>query len=450
MLTAIVSVALVIQSCSYNNDDLGADILPPGDSVNMVHDTIFDIAAYPVRGFPQRTSENVFEPTTNRLMILGSLQDSVFGTSEATIVTQFNTTTVITPGTNTMIDTVMLSIYIAGFEHDQEDEYIISVYELSERIYMDTTYYSDINMSNRYDPVPLVVKTVTPEAGESLDLKIDDQEFIDKLALVLEDTTIFNSDSLFKDVFNGLYITAESQSASGNMAFVQMNNTETSLAVRYTNDTLQLDLIKDDDYLWANFTIDQYYSQKINVFEHDYTGTELDVLLDNENAVSSYAYLQGLAGVDTRFSFTNLEEWMARSPVVINTASLVFDVVPEDLSGVAPADLPDRLLFYTRLANDSLENVYDYHVNLLSDGYASAFGGFKKANSQGMFYSDSTYSYRFNMGLHFQYMLEGVKSDNDFILQLSDSRLDPKFSRLWSNLSTNEQRIRLEIVYLKL
>jgi hypothetical protein len=65
-------------------------------------------------------------------------------------------------------------------------------------------------------------------------------------------------------------------------------------------------------------------------------------------------------------------------------------------------------------------------------------------------FSDTTYTYRFNMGLHFQSMLDGAKSDNDFILQVNDGLINPRYSKLWSNLPANPRRIRLEIVYLKL
>jgi hypothetical protein len=66
-----------------------------------------------------------------------------------------------------------------------------------------------------------------------------------------------------------------------------------------------------------------------------------------------------------------------------------------------------------------------------------------------LFY-DTTYVYSFNMGLHFQSMVDGTKGDNNFILKVADGRVSPKISKLWSNLPTNEHRIRLEIVYLKL
>jgi hypothetical protein len=54
------------------------------------------------------------------------------------------------------------------------------------------------------------------------------------------------------------------------------------------------------------------------------------------------------------------------------------------------------------------------------------------------------------MGLHFQAMVDGTKSDNDFILEVADGLINPRYSILWSNLPANQRRIRLELVYIKL
>ena len=158
-----------------------------------------------------------------------------------------------------------------------------------------------------------------------------------------------------------------------------------------------------------------------------------------------------MGGVNTRFSFSNLIEWMDENPLVINSAILVFDVVPDEESGILNDDLPERLMIGTILEDESFEPIYDYHVNWYNDPSreAAKFGGYKKAESLGMFF-DTTYTYRFNMPLHFQSMIDGVKPENDFILQLDDGLVNPRFSKLWSNLPSNVRRIRLEVVYLKL
>ena len=111
-------------------------------------------------------------------------------------------------------------------------------------------------------------------------------------------------------------------------------------------------------------------------------------------------------------------------------------------------DLPNRLMLGTILSDSAYEPIYDYIV-LVSSQQASKFGGYKKADSEGMF-SDTTYVYKFEIPLHFQYMVDGANSVNDFILQVDDGKINPRFSKLWSNLPTNNRRIRLEVVYLKL
>ena len=84
-----------------------------------------------------------------------------------------------------------------------------------------------------------------------------------------------------------------------------------------------------------------------------------------------------------------------------------------------------------------------------TSGDDSQFGGQLRAVSKGMFF-DTTYTYRFNIPLHFQSMVDGVDLHNDFVLQTYDSKTNPAISKIWSNLYTNSQRIRLEIVYIKL
>ena len=221
--------------------------------------------------------------------------------------------------------------------------------------------------------------------------------------------------------------------------------------MRYANDSTEVDSTAERDFSYAHFAIDQYSSQKFNMFKHDYTGTYIEEIIDDEQADPPYTYVQGMQGVNTRFSFASLQEWIDNNPIVINSATLVFDVVPEEESGVSDENLPDRLMFGTILDDDEYEPIYDYFILLSNDPnqQASRFGGYKKADSKGMF-SDTIYTYRFNMGLHFQYMLDEVKTENDFVLQLDDGLINPKYSLLWSNLPTNNRRIRLEIVYLKL
>lgn len=442
----------LLTSCDITNQELGTDILPAGQNINMRLDTIFEIDAYTVSGEPVVSSESLYSPSATRLMMLGSTEDTIMGRSEAKVVTQFNTTGAYKVANNLEIDSLYLSIYIYDFKGDTEQDMTLSLYEFTERIYMDTThsYYSDYDMEGKYDPVPLVQQTITPVDGTTYKLLIEDQEFIDKFLAVQNDTSIFYNDSVFKDYFNGFYITAEPLSSKGTIARLQLSDTKSRLTMRYANDSTDVDSTVERDFAYAYFGINQYSSQKINIFEHDYTGTRLAALIDDENASSPYCYVQGMAGVNTRFSFANLQEWMDQTPMIINSATLIFDVVPQEESGILYENLPDRLMTRTILEDNSYEVLYDLLVLYSNDPtqQGARFGGYKKAESQGLF-SDTTYTYRFNIGLHFQYMVDGEKTDNDFILELDNGNVNPLYSKLWSNLPTNERRIRLELVYLK-
>ena len=451
-LSAAIIIGLigVLVSCEYNENSLGTDVLPPGDNVIAYHDTIFEIDAYSTRGKPVMSSETY---SGTKLMLLGSTEDTIIGLSKAEAVTQFNATASYRPAENLEIDTLFLAIYVYDFIGDLEQDINLSVYEFTERIYLDTahSYYSDYDVEGKYDPVPLAQQTITPANNTTYELLIEDQDFIDKFLAVQSDTNIFYNDSIFKDYFNGFYITAEPVSSEGTMARIQLSNTQSRLTMKYANDSTDVDSTAERDFSFAHFPIDQYSSQKINIFEHDYTGTELEEIIDDEQTISPYLYVQGMSGVNTRFSFANLQEWMDQNPLIINSATLVFDVVPEQESGILYDDLPSRLMPATIVGDESYEPIYDFYVLWINDPTqtASRFGGYKKGESQGLF-SDTTYTYRFNMGLHFQAMLDGEKADNDFILQIDNGVISPKYTKLWSNLTANERRIRLEIVYLKL
>ena len=449
LIAVIATWMALLSSCNISDRELGEDLLPPGDSVSLFYDTIFDIDAFAVTAKAQVTSEVARSSATLRL--LGVMEDTIVGRSEGSVVTQFNTTSAFIAAPNTIIDSLTLHLKFSDYLGDTDQEIQVSVYEFQERIYMDSLYYSDYDMTGKYNPVPLVQKNIMPQNDVAEEFLIEDQDFIDKFLAVQADSNYFVNDSIFKDYFNGFYIKADPVSASGTMARVLVSDLETRLTMRYANDSTDIDTTAGPDFRNITFGINEFSSQKFNVYEHDFSGTTLAGIIDDENAISPYCYVQGMGGVNTRFSFSKLIEWMEEHPLVINSAILVFDVVPDEESGILNDDLPERLMIGTILEDQSFEPIYDYHVNWYNDPSreAAKFGGYKKAESQGMFF-DTTYTYRFNMPLHFQSMIDGVKPDNDFILQLDDGLENPRFSKLWSNLPSNERRIRLEVVYLKL
>ncbi len=448
VLVIISMMVGLISSCQISNLELGEDLLPSGDNVYLHHDTIFDIDVYAVSGQNIATSEN---REANRLLLIGNMQDTIVGMSKASIITQFNSNLSFNSAPNMVIDSLMLFLHINDYVGDMNQEITIRIYEFTERLFMDSLYYSDYDPAGKFNPQPLVEKSFVPEDGSTVDFLIEDQDFRDKFLALSEDTTLVRDDSIFKDFFNGLYIEATSEAPDGTMARIHLSHPESLLLLKYANDSTQVDSIAGVEYKWSQFSIDQFFCQKINIFEHNHDGTYLSQIIDDENITSPYCYVQGLGGVNTRISFESLEEWMEIAPISISSAKLVFGVVPEEESGILYDNLPNRLMLGSILEDGAYEPVYDYYVLWANDNSrtAAAFGGYKKAESKGLF-SDTTFTYGFNLNLHFQSMIDGVKNDNDFVLQLADGIINPKISKLWSNLPANKKRIRLEVVYLKL
>ena len=234
-IAAFVLLLGLVSSCKISDKELGVDILPPGDSVSIFYDTIFEIQAFPITALPQVTSEVTF--SSAKLMLLGLMDDTIVGRAEASAVTQFNSPVGYKAAPNTIIDSLYLSLYIYDYVGDTDQEFNLSLYEFQERLYMDSLYYSNYDISGKYNPVPLVQKSVTPENETTFELLIEDQDFIDKILAVSADSNYFVNDSIFKDYFNGLYIKAEPVSGKGTMARIQLSNFNTRLTMKYANDS---------------------------------------------------------------------------------------------------------------------------------------------------------------------------------------------------------------------
>lgn len=223
----IVSImAGLISSCQISDLELGQDLLPPGDDVILFHDTIFDINAYAVSGKHNPTSETF---NANKLLLLGTLQDTIVGTSKATFITQYNSNSSFIAGPNMEIDSLMLFFYVRDYFGDTNQEINIRVYELTERIYMDSVYSSDYDPAGKFNPSPLVEKNFIPGENGRLEFLIEDQDFRNKFLALSSDTSLVNNDSIFKNAFRGFYVEADASSGDGTMARILLAHPESLL-----------------------------------------------------------------------------------------------------------------------------------------------------------------------------------------------------------------------------
>lgn len=436
------TVFLAVFSCQPDETELGRDILPPGDNIFVHYDTLAEMNSYPISGRPYFISENPTNPDISRLFMLGNVRDTISGFAKADIVTHFNPTSSFRFGPNMVVDSLVLFLYFAETDFENENPINIKIHELTDRIYMDSVYYTDFDVAGKYNPLILSEKSIAPEDSTMYEFLIEDLEFINKFINPPNDT-LFYYDSLFKDYFKGLYITTDDALDNGFLSKIHLSKPDVRLSLKYANDSTAIDTIEGYNFLWSNFSINEYSSQKINIFKHDYTGTSFEAFIDNPELQSPVFYIQGLNGVNTRLSLGGVENWRDSGLVAINNAELVFEVVPDSISGISIENLPDRLILFSDLGDNKNQPIYDFLID------AEKFDGRLRAETDGVFY-DTTYVYRFNIGLHYQNLINGDIENHDLILQPYDSRTNNKFLKLWSNYYNDESGLRLKIIYTKL
>ncbi|HDR68492.1 MAG TPA: DUF4270 family protein, partial [Bacteroidaceae bacterium] len=272
-------------ACRTDENELGRDLLPPGDNIFVFYDALDDILTYPVARIPYSISENRYNPQSTRLFLLGNKRDTLSGFSKADIVTQFNPTSGFVFGPNMRVDSVVLYLYFNESIADIIKPVNIKVYELTERIYMDSVYYTDFDITGKISPEPIAEKKIIPADSTVFEFVIESAEFINKFINPPNDT-LFYSDSLFKDYFNGLYITSEDLPEGGFFSKVHLSNNNTKLSIKYANDSTAIDTLPGYNYVWRTFSINEYSSQKINIFKHDFSGTTFETILNNPDSKS--------------------------------------------------------------------------------------------------------------------------------------------------------------------
>lgn len=438
--------ALLLFACEPVDNRLGINLLPPGDSILAYSDTLYDLDMNMITPSPIVTSISADNASPGRVFLLGSKSDTLTGKSKAEIVSRLTITQSGIFGDNPEVDSVELSIYVTGVEGDTSLELRLSVYEFTGELEYDSVYYSDYSVEGKYDPEPLLERSFTPRAGKMHTFYITDEAYVERIRQAARDT-VFQYDSLVKQRFPGLYLTTEQFTESGSYASVQMNSNFSRLGFRYLHDSISTDTATWEDYSRYYINFDERFTQTVNIFRHDKTGSGVEPYLDHPDTQPRIAYLQGMAGVNVRISLPEeILDLAAEGPVAVNRARLLLPVVPDTISGIPSDDFPPYLMLSNILQDGSTQVVFDYLVNPSS----SSFGKLSRTFDVSAFV-DPVYYYSFNIGMHVQTVLNGDISlaDSDLLLFIRNPFLTGKNMKIWSNHSGPELGPKLELVYTR-
>ena len=451
LLTAIILLVFAISGCNKQND-LGIDLLPPGD-ILKVKNTILkdDISAYTF------LDDSVNTNNTSK-SLLGSFNDPIFGNTTINFATQFRIQAFPKYGTNPEVDSTFLYLYYRTVYGDTTTTQRIKVYELKDPIYYDTTDSTGITSNSTYfhdvDLKPLAYPQVIGQL-DFIPIVALDSASSDTLFQVLKvpiDISIANklvfADSLnlisgdaFLNYFKGVFVETEKlNSDTGAIISLDAEKTDdfmgSALVVYYNNDENKADTTPDT--LNMAYYITQF-SARVNSFSHDYSSTPFYSNLNSETIKDSLIYVQSLGGLESKIEIANLSSWRDSVVVIgndtvrygINKAELIFQV-DSAIANVKKFPPPKQLLFTFIDSTNNRALPMDYSFN--PEFYGGALA--------------DDYTYRFNITQHLQQIINGNIENRGFYLMPANR--NSQANRVVIKGSTSNKGIRLVITYTEI
>jgi len=342
-LFLLITLTSLIWSCKKEPDLLGLDLIPEEDLLNhAVIDTIT------IRAITER--EDTLRTDELATMLLGSINDPVFGTTTASVYTQLRLPgTNVSFGTDVVVDSIVLTLPYKGIYGDSSAVQNITVYELDESIQtsvksetsgrtLDYPYYHFSTLQHKATPVgqfSFVPNTVdssmldTVKVGPFMRIPLT-LEFANRIvnANQILDSALANN-TKFLQAIKGLYITAEPATAPGSGAIMYLNPTHSlsrvhiyySAMVNNERENKKLELLINEN------------SGRFNHYEHSgYAGADPDLVAQmqgNGASASQKLFLQSMGGTRIKLEFPYLDK-LRDKKMAIHEARLVMENAGDD------------------------------------------------------------------------------------------------------------------------
>jgi hypothetical protein len=330
-----ISALVVMASCHKNDSPVGVYILPSSDQLGGAYAEISVAASYTM------FDDSVYTKDISNANIFGSMNDPVFGRSDASIYSNFEIPGEITVGAfgpNPVLDSIVLTlVYAHGVATlgDTSQPLSLDVFPLTEKIYRDSSYYSKRNIAynKNYNLVEGgQSKTFTPRLNTLVKANKDDQAYTfpeirvrlrKEFGEMLFNYNYLTSLSAFQNAFYGLFVTANRsvlpQPAYGSIFYIDMNNS--AILMYYHNDLgvqpAQPIKCGPNSLRFGHFEHDRQFLAEPNL------ANQLYAPYDTINAGSKNIYLQGNSGLKAKIKIPELAKW-ADSNIVINKAQIEF------------------------------------------------------------------------------------------------------------------------------
>lgn len=405
-------------SCN-NSEEVGLDFITPGERFHYVVDSSAVITATTLRQ-DSLTSEK------RSASLLGCMNDPVFGRSTAHLLSQFRlSSNDVEFGEAAVIDSTVLLMKYLSWYGDTTTRQDIRIYELTRDLFIDSTYYSNLDISGFYDPAsPIGIFSYQPLPGQdSVLIRLSDsfgQKILDA------DTSYLTDNTTWLTFFKGLFIQALPVEQGGSVISYNFTGGGSRFTLYYHNadsDSLSYEVIINSNCTW------------INLFEHDYSASSLPGLINDSLYAHPEVFLHGMSGTRAHVKLELPDEILslAESGVAINKAELVFSIADDPTAGFFARPLSLRVFN----ARPDGTNQFIDDLSVGEDYYGGTFD--KTAGT-----------YSFNIGRHLQTLVHPDTAqrvdNNGLFLVLSEERTSA--ARLL--LKNGPEGMRLRITYTPL
>lgn len=422
-LILLLLMFLIYLSGCIESSVIGDDIIK-GDEISVEFSDTSTIVAKSLRN----DSIKVY-PVTKESFLLGQLENNIVGKSNADIYCDF-VTLGSAPEFGSTYDSIVMTVFFDTLlNHGIKDgNFEFEVYELAESLVETETDTLYSNNTFEYNPIkigqggfiPSFVDSIsviepgddTIKFAEAVRIRLDD-ELGNRF---FQDTVALKNDTLFKQMFKGIYIKATSN-AKAIVGFARENT------IGNYSTKIELYSSKDSELSKSIFNLDNVVSN----FYHDYTGAEVVDFFDSADKGQDFLYIQGLEGIKIDLEIKNLDFLKNADGTFknINKAELVlYALMDEDVP-----DLPPRIVSVYEDEEGTKKAVEDYTFGVLTnDSYF--FNGYgEEVEIEGM----TTMRYKMNLTLHLKELIENEIYNSNLTIFPSDRFGNPTYAKFYGS-----------------
>jgi|FLOH01.1.fsa_nt_gi hypothetical protein len=281
----------------------------------------------------------------------GSLKDPIFGGTTAGFYTQFLLSV---NGydfgvmESRQLDSLVLTLKYDGYFGDTNTILTAHTYEMLERIYSDSIYYSNLQIP--LDPMDYSNFAFSPRPNENIlfpnpvsdtlppdtippMLILNLSNISTALGEKLLNATVddMEDSEIFQEYFKGLFVQSQPVYDDGSMLYFGLSAENSRLTLYYRSKETDTSTVEDTlSYTYIITTT----TATANKYEHEYNSASTDfksqVINGDTSLGSQQFYVQGYGGVQALIKFPNIFKWALTKNVAINEAKLVLPGHPDD------------------------------------------------------------------------------------------------------------------------